>query len=88
MRRGYLLGLVARERPHKKTEMLSVKETARRVGQAERTVRQWFRAGKLKGAELVNASSGNYWLIPASALNVPLAGLRRLRPSRYESLAE
>jgi len=64
--------------------MLTVKEAARKVGAADRTVRQWLQAGRLKGAVLTSAPSGSYWLIPESALD-GIQARPRGRPPKSQS---
>ncbi|HYL99453.1 MAG TPA: helix-turn-helix domain-containing protein [Blastocatellia bacterium] len=53
----------------KKTgKMLTVPETAKRLGASERTIRKWLVTGYLKGAEFVSWPGRGYWMIPESSL--------------------
>ncbi len=48
---------------------MTTADVATRLDTAERTVRLWCKQGKFSGARVVETPRGDYWLIPASALN-------------------
>jgi hypothetical protein len=52
----------------KEEKMLSVKETAEKLGASESSVRVWVWRGRFAGARKESTPLGDYWLIPESAL--------------------
>jgi hypothetical protein len=52
----------------KEPTMLTVKETAARIGAGESSVRLWASQGRFVGARQEETPFGSYWLIPESAL--------------------
>jgi len=48
--------------------MLTVRETAERLGVEASSIRRYVKAGKIPGAVLEETSLGPHWLIPESAL--------------------
>lgn len=51
------------------SDELTTAQVAARLETPERTVRLWCKQGRFKGARSVDTPRGNYWLIPANALN-------------------
>src|SRR5262245_3596379 len=49
-------------------KMLTVSEAAQRLGESDRTVRNWVNRNLLPGAKLEESPRGPYWMIPDSAL--------------------
>lgn len=49
--------------------MLTVKETAARIGAGESSVRLWASQGRFEGAKQEETPFGSYWLIPEYALD-------------------
>ena len=64
--------------------MLTVRETAGRIGAAESSVRLWVRQGKFAGARLEETPVGSYWMIPETALSSFEMG-KAGRPQKPES---
>ena len=48
--------------------MLTVRETAARLGVEASNIRKWVRDGRFEGAKLEETPLGPHWLIPESAL--------------------
>jgi hypothetical protein len=66
-------------------KMLTIKETAERLGAKPGSVRVWVGQGRFTGARKESTPLGiDYWLIPESALDGFEMG-RAGRPSRPES---
>lgn len=52
----------------KELKMLTVRETADRIGAAAISVRIWANEGRFPGARKESSPIGDYWLIPETAL--------------------
>ena len=69
--------------------MLTVRETAARLGVEASNVRKWVRDGRFEGAKLEETPLGPHWLIPESALGTfkrhPRGRPRRSKPAAVES---
>lgn len=51
------------------SDELTTADVAKRLDRPERTVRLWCKQGRFAGARSVTTPRGDYWLIPAAALN-------------------
>jgi hypothetical protein len=49
-------------------KMLTVSEVAQRLGESDRTVRNWVNQNLFPGAMLEKSPRGPYWMIPETAL--------------------
>ncbi|MGH9761246.1 MAG: helix-turn-helix domain-containing protein [Blastocatellia bacterium] len=48
--------------------LLLVPQVAERLGESERTIRNWARKNLFPGAKLMESPRGPYWMIPESDL--------------------
>lgn len=68
---------------NKESTMLTVKETAARIGAGESSVRLWASQGRFAGARQEETPFGSYWLIPEDTLE-GFVNPGRGRPSKVK----
>lgn len=62
--------------------MLTVSEVAQRLGESDRTIRNWVSQNLFAGAKLKASPRGPYWMIPETALRSFERPLRGRPPKR------